>query len=138
MTRYEDSALGKSKKEDMESRMAIVEKNKADILVSIHQNSYPSPSAKGAQVFYHKNSQEGKRLAQCIQKALSEKVDSQNKRMAKDNSAYYVLRKNSVPSVIVECGFLSNAQEESLLNSEEYRHKIAWAVYCGISEYFAG
>lgn len=137
MTRYDDSALGKSKKEDMEKRMEIIEKNNADILVSIHQNSYPSSSAKGAQVFYHKNSAEGKKLAQCIQKALFEKADSQNKRVAKENTTYYVLRKNSVPSVIVECGFLSNTGEESLLNSDEYRQKIAWAVYSGIIEYFA-
>lgn len=137
MTRYDDSALGKSKKEDMEKRMEIIEKNNADILVSIHQNSYPSSSVKGAQVFYHKNSAEGKKLAQCIQKALFEKADSQNKRVAKENTTYYVLRKNSVPSVIVECGFLSNTGEESLLNSDEYRQKIAWAVYSGIIEYFA-
>lgn len=136
MTRYSDEALGKSKKSDMNERRKFIEESGADIMVSIHQNAFPSPAAKGAQTFYYKNSENGKRLAQCIQKALVEKADDTNKRSAKENSQYYVLKNISVPAVIVECGFLSNSREEQLLNTEDYRQRIAWAIYVGINEYF--
>ena len=120
----------------MNERRKFIEESKADIMVSIHQNAFPSPSARGAQTFYYKNSEKGKRLAQCIQNALLEKADESNKRGVKENSQYYVLKNISVPAVIVECGFLSNREEEQLLNTEEYRQKIAWAIYVGINEYF--
>jgi N-acetylmuramoyl-L-alanine amidase len=106
-------------------------------MISIHQNSFPSPSAKGAQVFYYRNSEEGERLAQCIQKAIVEKADNENTRQAKENENYYLLKNTSVPSVIVECGFLSNRAEEAKLNSNEYQQMMAWAIYSGITEYFS-
>lgn len=136
MTRYEDEALGESKKNDMMARKQHIEESNADIMVSIHQNSYPSQSAKGAQTFYYKNSKDGEKLAQCIQNKLIDKVDSSNKRQAKENQQYYVLKKVSLPAVIVECGFLSNIEEERMLNDDKYQQKIAWAIYCGIDEYF--
>jgi len=137
MTRYDDEALDKSKTEDMKKRKRIIGENDADIMISIHQNSFPSPAVKGAQTFYYKNSEEGKLLAQCIQKALVEKADKENTRQAKENSNYYVLKNTSVPSVIVECGFLSNEEEEAKLNSNEYQQMIAWGIYSGIADYFA-
>lgn len=134
MTRNEDEALGDKKQSDMKERKAIANDSGADMLISIHQNAFPKQSAKGAQVFYHKQSAEGKLLAQSIQQALQD-CDQENNREAKANTDYYILRTTTVPAAIVECGFLSNPTEEEKLNTEEYQEKIAWAIYVGILNY---
>ena len=136
LTRDSDAALGKGKKADMAERKKIANETGADILVSIHQNAFPSARAKGAQVFYHKSSEKGKVLAECVQESLRSRVDGSNIRQAKENKEYYILRTTEIPAVIVECGFLSNAEEERLLNDAEYQEKLAWAIYCGILDYF--
>lgn len=136
VTRNIDEALGKKKKEDMNERKKIAEENEGDILVSIHQNSFPSQRAKGAQVFYYEGSENSEKLAQCVQNSFKENVDNENIREAKPNTSYYILKKISIPAIIVECGFLSNADEEKKLNTEEYQEKIAWAIYSGIINYF--
>lgn len=136
MTRTEDASLSDKKREDLKNRTVIGNGENVDLFVSIHQNSFPNGSAKGAQVFYYKKSENGQHLAGCIQKRLKEVVDTENDRVIKPNSDYYVLRKITVPGVIVECGFLSNSVEHDLLQSEEYQSKLAWAVYMGILDYY--
>ncbi len=135
-TRIEDSSLSESKRQDLKSRAEIANNSKADIFVSIHQNSFPKSSVKGAQVFYYKGSEEGKKLAGFIQSRLKEVVDIDNSRIAKANDSYYVLKQIKIPSVIVECGFLSNSVEHNKLMSSEYQEKLAWAIYMGILDYF--
>ena len=108
MTRNSDEALGQKKGEDMKERKRIANESEGDIFVSIHQNAFPKGSAKGAQVFYHKQSQEGKKLAEEIQKSLKKYVDDENTREIKENTNYYILKKTELPSALVECGFLSN------------------------------
>ncbi|WP_352399718.1 N-acetylmuramoyl-L-alanine amidase [Anaerotignum sp.] len=137
VTRSSDEALGKGKRADMAERKKIANENEGDILVSIHQNAFPSSGAKGAQVFYHKSSEDGKKLAELVQESLKINVDGENKRQAKQNSDYYILRTTEIPAVIVECGFLSNRGEEALLNDEAYQDKLAWAIYLGIIDYFS-
>lgn len=136
LTRSTDDALGGGKREDMAERKRIANESEGDILVSIHQNAFPSAKAKGAQVFYHKSSAEAKLLAECLQESLRERLDGGNTRQAKENTNYYILRTTELPAAIVECGFLSNREEEALLNDEEYQDRLAWAVYCGIADYF--
>lgn len=136
ITRVEDKAVANNKNQDMKERRSISNTSQADIMVSIHQNSFPQIGIHGAQVFYHNSSLEGKYLAECIQKSIKENADPTNKRVAKANTDYYVLRTTEIAAVIVECGFLSNKEEELKLNSEEYQEKIAWAIYVGIIEYF--
>ncbi len=136
LTRDGDNALGNKKQADMAERKRIVNESGADLLVSIHQNAFPSAKAKGAQVFYHNSSGNGKRLAECVQESLRSRVDGSNQRQAKENKDYYILRTTEIPAVIVECGFLSNAEEERLLNDDTYQEKLAWAIYCGILDYF--
>lgn len=138
LTRSTDEALGGGKREDMAERKRIANESKGDILVSIHQNAFPSAKVKGAQVFYHKNSEEAKYLAECLQESLRERLDDGNRRQAKENADYYILRTTELPAAIVECGFLSNREEERLLNDEDYQDKLAWAIYCGIAAYFDG
>ena len=141
MTRTEDVDLDgdnqkQFKKRDMINRVEKVNDSGADILVSIHQNAFPQPKVKGAQVFYHNDSDAGKLLAQGIQKSIKTHADPDNKRVAKHNSDYYVLRVTKIPSVIVECGFLTNPEEEAKLNTEAYQDQVAWAIYVGILDYF--
>lgn len=141
MTRTEDVDLDgddekQRKKTDMINRSEKVNNSNGDILVSIHQNSFPQSQVKGAQVFYHSNSDNGKILAQHIQKSIQTHADTDNKRVAKHNADYYILRTTKMPSVIVECGFLTNVEEETKLNTDEYQEEIAWAIYIGIIEYF--
>lgn len=141
MTRTEDVDLDGDdskqwKKEDMIQRAEKTNNSEADILVSIHQNSFPQPQVKGAQVFYHSNSDLGKLLAQNIQKSIKTYADTENKRVAKHNADYYLLRVTEIPAVIVECGFLTNAEEEAKLNTDAYQEEIAWSIYIGIIEYF--
>ena len=136
VTRDTDEALGAKKGEDMKERKRIANESQGDIFVSIHQNAFPKGSAKGAQVFYHKQSEEGKKLAEEIQKSLKKYVDSENTREIKENTNYYILKKTELPSALVECGFLSNLEEEQKLNTQEYQEKIAWAIYVGIMNYF--
>lgn len=138
ITRDSDSALGDTKREDMANRRTIIEESEADLTVSIHQNSFPSSTVHGAQVFYYSQSDEGKKLAQCVQNALKDTLDPSNERQPKANDSYYLLKSGEMPSVIVECGFLSNPSEEESLNSEDYQQKTAWAIYKGILEYFYG
>ena len=136
LTRTSDDALGSGKKADMAERKRIANESDGDILVSIHQNAFPSAKAKGAQVFYHKKSENGELLAECVQENLRNRVDGSNNRQAKENASYYILKTTEIPAVIVECGFLSNGEEEKLLNDEVYQEKLAWAIYCGILDYF--
>lgn len=135
-TRTEDLSLSENKRQDLRSRADMANTGKADIFVSIHQNSFPKSNVKGAQVFYYKGSEEGKKLASLIQSRLKEVVDIDNERIAKANNNYYVLKQIKIPSVIVECGFLSNSVEHDKLMSEQYQEKLAWAIYMGILDYF--
>lgn len=140
MTRKDEGGLyqkssNNKKVEDMRKRCEIITKAKPVFTVSIHQNSYPEESVKGAQVFYYGQSQEGKRLAETLQKTLVEQLDPQNHRQAKANESYFLLKKTPSPTVIVECGFLSNREEADLLATEAYQKKVAEAVKTGILEY---
>ena len=140
MTRETDEDLAdenasNKKRQSLQRRCELATRENADCVVSIHQNSYTDASAKGAQVFYYTTSEEGKHLAELLQKFLVEGVDPENHRLAKGNDSYYLLKKMKSPTVIVECGFLSNPEESILLSSEEYQRKIASAISKGIINY---
>jgi len=136
ITRLDDEALADSKSRDMSSRKLTANTSKADIFVSIHQNSFTSSNVHGAQVFYFNESDNSKKLAACIQAQLRDFVDPNNKFEAKPNTNYYVLRQTTMPAVLVECGFLTNPNEKKKLTLDEYQEKIAWAIYSGIVDYF--
>lgn len=123
------------KAEDMHNRCEIITKTMPIFTVSIHQNSYPEEYVKGAQVFYYGHSKEGEALAKKIQESLVKRLDSENHRKEKANESYYLLKKTPTPTVIVECGFLSNNKEAKLLTTEEYQEKTAWAVMMGVIQY---
>lgn len=131
---YSESSTNK-KAEDMQNRCQIIRDANPLFTVSLHQNSYPSPEVKGAQVFYYGQSAGGKELADILQNSLITNVDPENKRVAKANESYYLLKKTPTPTVIVECGFLSNPEEADLLLSSDYQDKLVDAIHLGIMEY---
>ena len=140
MTREEDQGLyeehsSNKKAQDLKNRCELIKKTKPDCVVSIHQNSYHEEPVKGAQVFYYEASGEAKKLAEEIQEKLISYVDPQNRRQAKANESYYLLKKTSAPVVIVECGFLSNWAEAKLLQEESYQSRVAWAISMGVQCY---
>lgn len=133
MTRENDTSIAtpgatNKKTSDMNNRIEIINSCHADMLISIHQNSYTSPDVKGAQVFYHGTSEDSRIIAETLQRALREQVDKDNKREAKEGNDYFILRKSTCPGVIVECGFLSCPEEAAKLVDEEYQEKIAKAI----------
>lgn len=131
---YSDTDRNK-KLSDMTKRVSIINNAGADMIVSIHQNSFPKASAAGGQVFYYKTSVKGKNIALRIQEQLKQ-LSKGNEREAAANTDYYILKKSDIPAVIVECGFLSNPSEEQLLNSEEYREKLVDAIAKGLIRYY--
>ena len=126
--------LEKEKIEDLKYRVSLMNEKKPSLAVSIHQNSYHEENVFGAQVFYYKTSTEGEKAAAVIQEALQE-VNPENTKKIKANDTYYLLKKTEVPTVIVECGFLSNYAEAEKLVSEDYQKKVAEAVTKGILQY---
>ena len=124
------------KMRDMKKRKEIIEKNNADLVISIHQNYCPIPSRRGATVFYDKDSESGKAFAECIQNSINEM-----KECVKQNTAlvgdYYMLKCTSNPSALVECGFLSNSNDEALLLTSEYQKAIAYAIFKGAVAFYS-
>jgi N-acetylmuramoyl-L-alanine amidase len=141
MTRTGDYALCdedppiRKKLQDMQRRAEIICINEADMVISIHMNEYAGRSESGPQVFYRENCPAGRLLAGAIQEAMSEGLNPSQKRTAL-GGGYYILTLG-VPSVLVECGFLSNRAEEALLMTEEYRARTAEAIVQGILNWHA-
>lgn len=141
LTRDSDAGLYKAsdtqkKLADMKERCRIMNETNPDLVVSIHQNSYHQEGISGAQVFYYKKSEKGKRLAELIQKRFDYVLgEENNRRGVKANDSYYLLLHTKPPIALVECGFLSNWAESAKLGNEEYQDRIAWAVHMGILEY---
>lgn len=130
---YDEDASNK-KVQDMKRRLEIIEAGNPVLVISIHQNSYHEESVKGAQVFYYSAGEESRQLAEAIQLRLK-KTDPENRREAKGNDSYFLLKKTAKPIVIVECGFLSNREEAEKLASPLYQEKMAWDIYMGIMQY---
>lgn len=126
------------KVQDMKNRVALIDSSGADLAVSIHQNSYSEEYVKGAQVFYYATSLEGKAMAETMQRTMAGVLDRENRREAKANDSYYLLKKTKTPIIITECGFLSNSEEAGLLTDESYQDRVAWAIHLGILRYAAG
>ena len=132
-----DSKTLKQKKvSDIHNRVKIGNESSADIFVSIHLNKIPEQQYDGWQTFYKEGSEEGAKLAKAIQASLGDSIQRENNRVAKTIENIYIIKHVEIPTTIVECGFLSNPEEEKLLLEDEYQNKLAWGIYCGIIDYF--
>ncbi len=131
---YDDTSKG-FKLRDLKKRVEIIKNANPNIFISVHLNTYTSPSRRGAQVFYKKGNDYSKKLAENVQLELN--LLKESKRMYDALSGdYYLLNSLDIPSVIVECGFLSNPEEEKLLLNDSYQKTLAKAIYNGTIRYF--
>ena len=133
LTRGDADALGPDKQSDMAARKAIMNQPGVDLVVSIHMNKFSDPSVSGPMAFYMQGSQPGEALATQVIQALCTALD---RPLRKANPGdYFVIRESTPPSVLVECGFLSNAQDESLLQDPAHQQKLADGIVAGVRAY---
>ncbi len=128
--------LREKKVSDIKNRVKIGNESQADIFVSIHLNKGDSSNYNGWQTFYKKNDENGKKLATLIQDELKETINIPNNRVAHEIDNIYLIENVEIPITIVECGFISNPQEEQKLLTDEYQNQLAWGIYNGILKYF--
>ena len=128
--------LKEKKISDIRNRVKIGNEASADIFVSIHLNKIPQSQYWGWQCFYREDDVEGTRLAKTLQDSLNKSIEKENKRVAMKIDNVYIIKHVEIPIAIVECGFLSNPEEEQLLLTDEYQDKLAWGIYTGIMDYF--
>lgn len=132
-----DSKTLKQKKiSDIHNRVKIGNESQADIFVSIHLNKIPQSQYYGWQTFYKSGSEEGKKLSESIQESLNKTIEKENNRVAKTIDNIYIVKHVEIPISIVECGFLSNPEEEKQLLEDNYQNRLAWGIYNGIIDYF--
>ena len=106
------------------------------IFVSIHLNKIPQEQYSGWQTFFKKDNEQGEKLATAIQESLKEAVGKENNRLPMKLDNVYIVKNVEIPLTIVECGFLSNEEEEKKLQEDEYQNRLAWGIYNGINDYF--
>lgn len=132
----DSNTLREKKISDIHNRVKIGNEASADIFVSIHLNKIPQPQYDGWQTFYKPNNEKSIKLAKSIQANLNDAIQRENKRIAMKLDTVYIMKHVEIPISIVECGFLSNPDEEKMLLTDEYQDKLAWGIYNGIIDYF--
>lgn len=145
MTRTDDSGtndesastIRQKKISDIKNRLKIIESNPDAIFVSIHQNHFSQSKYSGAQVFYSKNNPLSVKLAESIRYNIITVLQKDNSREIKQSgSEIYLLHNSAIPSIMIECGFLSNKEETEKLKDENYQRKLAFTIAMGIVDYF--
>lgn len=133
----ESATLRQMKTEDLKNRKQLIENAECEIFLTIHLNSFTKARYFGAQTFYSENVPDSQKLAYILQDELKNVLDKENLRVPSMRDDVYLITEMSIPSVLIEAGFLSNADEERLLDESEYQEKIAWSIYVGIMKYFS-
>lgn len=132
-----DSKTLKQKKiSDIHNRVKIGNESSADIFVSIHLNKIPQGQYWGWQCFYKDGNEQSVKLAKSLQENLNQAIQKDNKRVPMKLDTVYIMKHVEIPISIVECGFLSNPEEEKLLLEDGYQNNLAWGIYNGIMNYF--
>lgn len=132
----DSKTLRQKKISDIHNRVKIGNESQADIFVSIHLNKIPQQQYSGWQCFYKEGNEQGQKLAVSIQENLNNAIQKENNRVAHTIDNVYIIKHIEIPATIVECGFLSNPEEEQQLLKDEYQNKLAWGIYNGIINYF--
>ena len=118
------------KKRDMAKRKEIIESVRPNMVISVHMNSYIKHNLRGAQAFYDKNSEISMKLALAVQEQFAQNLEASDKGVSIGD--YYMLKCTQAPSIIAECGFLSNEEDENLLLSSDYQDKIVKCIVAGV------
>lgn len=129
---YDESAPNK-KRDDMKKRKQIILNSNADFVISLHMNSFPDKSACGAETYYCRGSESGEKLAGSIQKNFHKTLP--NAKALPKCGEFFMLEQIPCPSVLIECGFLSNAEEEKNLRDKTYMQSLCYQILLGVLEY---
>ncbi len=133
----DSKSIREKKVSDIKNRVDLGNNSNADIFISIHLNKYPpSEIYRGWQTFYQNKNDESENLATLIQNNINKNIDYENNRTPMKITDVYIMKNVTIPTVIVECGFLSNSEETTLLKDDTYQYKLAWGIFLGIQEYF--
>jgi N-acetylmuramoyl-L-alanine amidase len=125
------------KNEDLKNRVELINQSGADLVISVHLNSFPQKQYYGAHVFYQKNNEPiTKPAAETIQESMKNILDKSNSRVPQVKKGIKIMDDTKVPVILIECGFLSNNDEERKLISADYQEKTAWAIFTGLLMYF--
>lgn len=139
MTRCDGNALYDAnatnfKESDMQNRIKLINEANPHMVISIHQNSFSDSDIRGAQAFYQEGKEESRLFADGVQSQLISQLPSARSECNKGD--YYLLKESNYPAIIVECGYLTNNEEEKLLMSDDYQNKVSYAIMCGVVKYF--
>lgn len=146
LTREDDRLLydpmsdykGRKKQLDLAERLRIGESFENAVFVSIHMNAFPDSQYRGLQVYFSPNHPASQELAQNIQTSVCEHLQTDNQRTVKKaTSRIFILHQITKPAVLVECAFLSNPEECTLISTEEYRKKLTFCIFSGICEFIS-
>ena len=132
----DSNTLKQKKISDIRNRVKIGNESSADIFVSIHLNKIPQQQYYGWQCFYKEGNEQSNKLAKSIQENLNKSMQKENNRVAMKIDNIYIIKHVEIPTSIVECGFLSNPEEEKQLLDDNYQNRLAWGIYSGIINYF--
>ncbi|MDD4164695.1 MAG: N-acetylmuramoyl-L-alanine amidase [Eubacteriales bacterium] len=143
MTRSTDILLYKEGEEkrkkyyDLHNRLKIIESYENCIYVGIHMNKFPVEKYNGLQTFYSQVNSLSKDLALCVQESSKLLLPDNNRKIKPDNNKIFLLEHASAPAILVECGFLSNQREAQMLANKAYQEKLAFTIFCGITEFLS-
>lgn len=119
---------------DMKKRLEIINHSDADLFISIHMNSFGNPSANGLHVFYDQKHESIKELAEQMQTAISDATGAPMHDVRPAAATLYLMKNTTIPAILIECGFLSNPEEEKKLTDDDYQSRIAWAIAKTLTE----
>ena len=120
----------------MKNRVDIANNSDAELFLSIHMNKLEQSQYSGWQTFFKNDDDSSKEIAENVQTSLNYFLKKENSRTIKSISGIYLTKNVEIPLVIVECGFLSNPEENKLLQTASYQDELAWSIYIGIMDYF--
>ena len=130
--------IAQQKSSDMDNRLAIFNDNDNAVCISIHQNQFTQPQYHGAQMFYSATNPESESLARAMKSSFTKLLQPDNQREIKQcGKELFLCYFSKNPTVMVECGFLSNPEEAALLSTDDYQAKVAFTIFSGISEFIA-
>ena len=132
----EGMTIRQMKVQDMKKRKELIKESDADLFISIHMNSYPDPKVSGLRVFYSAKHSKIKDLSEDIQKRISEITGAKTYAVKTADRDLFLMKDPPIPAILVECGFLSNPDEEKKLADAEYQAKIAWAIADSVEKYY--
>ncbi|MCL2071397.1 MAG: N-acetylmuramoyl-L-alanine amidase [Oscillospiraceae bacterium] len=143
LTRTEDrsmhsegvTGIRNQKVSDMQNRKALIESHPESLFFSIHQNRFTNARFSGAQMFYTEQNPENHKLAQSLQNSFAELQVGNDREIKIIDNELFLFKSTAQPAVLIECGFLSNAEEAARLSDSDYQKKVAFTVYKGIMQY---